>query len=112
MSLSAMAVPSMHAGATDARSTDTNWNSYLAPKKRDAAFRRQVSELHRGFCDCGDYRLHFSWPTTPEQDAPAGDGEGSTAGGTDVSGGLEEVGDESILEAAGGDIAGDIVGPR
>lgn len=89
--------PVMHLAANNVRDTDTSWDSFLAPKKREAAFRRQVSVLHRQFCDCEDYKSHFSWPITPDKEEPEQpDGPDTEAEGGDA------VSDITIIESGEG----------
>lgn len=90
--------PAMHMSADSVRSTDTSWGAFLANKKRDAAFRREVSSLHKKFCDCPDYRRHLQWPTPTEED------EGSTDPPTPPEDGDHTVSDITIIDA-GADIA-------
>lgn len=89
----------MHPCATTTRDSDTNWNTLLAPRKREARFRRQVSLLHLEFCDCPDYRNHFSPRPTTADAATQADAEEEHADGEDTPG---ELSDAEIIEAGAG----------
>lgn len=87
----------MHAAASTARSCDTDWHCFLAPKKRDAIFRQKVALLHREFCDCEDFRNHILWPTPPTTPGDD-DGEGGHIGEEDV----DNISDNTIIDAGDG----------
>lgn len=88
--------------AAGATATDSSWPAFLARKKRDAVFKRKVSELHKVVCGCPNYLLHFQrWPTTTEKSVQAG-GELEPTREEETG---EDIGDETIIEA------GDGIGP-
>lgn len=96
----AAACPSMHPSATRSNPTDTTWDSFLAPRKREARFKREVSALHAKFCDCSDYRKHFSpWPTTADAGVQTEVADEDDMVSIDLGDGLS---DDTLIEAGEG----------
>nr|QYD02282.1 ORF2 [Torque teno felis virus] len=65
----------------------------LAYKKREAVFKRQVSELHANWCLCGSYLNHFLPSNQPLRASESCGGEGDVGG---LEGGVLSV--DSITE--------------
>nr|WCS65756.1 ORF2 [Torque teno Leptonychotes weddellii virus 1] len=76
-------------------------------RKAEALWKQQCSLTHRKFCACGDYLLHFKWPSTGGGGDPSGDQNGgvdaSTYTGEDFpidadTGEKEDITDEELLQ--------------
>lgn len=76
-----------------------NFDHNLAYKKREAQWKRLVSETHKEWCLCGSYKNHFIKPEEPL--CSSGDGEGALG----ATGGGE--GDISLAGGGEGRAAGE-----
>lgn len=80
-------------------------DSHLDFKRREALFKKQVSELHKNWCLCGSYLNHFISTKYSLKDSETCTEESSEAeGGGDgvpIIPGPGEISDEDIV--AGGD---------
>nr|QYD02159.1 ORF2 [Torque teno felis virus]QYD02162.1 ORF2 [Torque teno felis virus]QYD02168.1 ORF2 [Torque teno felis virus] len=85
-----------------------NLDHHLAYKRREAQWKRLVSDSHKEWCLCGSYKNHFLSPDKPllkescseKEDASEQGGDGAEAS-TFRAG--EDITDEDIILAAGGD---------
>ncbi|QCS38451.1 ORF2 [Torque teno ocelot virus] len=81
-------------------------DSHLDFKRREALFKRQVSDLHKQWCLCGSYKNHFISPNyslkkdSCSEDTGGDSGEGATGGAATIQE-PGDIADEDIL--AGGD---------
>nr|QYD02156.1 ORF2 [Torque teno felis virus] len=82
--------PALMLPALDLSSTP-NFDHTLAYKKREAEWKRLVSETHRAWCLCGSYLNHFVPNTEPlkktcsDEEGPENGEKGATLGGGDIS---------------------------
>lgn len=69
-----------------------------------------MSQLHKEFCDCDDFRNHFKWPIIEEPEGP----DMAAEGGDAVGGEEDTVSDITIIDAGEGvmDSTGDAVSNR
>nr|WCS65848.1 ORF2 [Torque teno Leptonychotes weddellii virus 1] len=68
----------------------------LQYKKREALWKRDLNLKHREFCACGNFLLHFKWPSTG--------GEGGDTGGQDGGTGEEDSTKEDMEGITGTDV--------